>query len=813
MSKINELQKFGQSIWYDNVSRSMLISGEFTRLIDLGVTGVTSNPTIFEKAMAGSDDYDETMLVLIKQGYEPYQIYESMALDDIKTAADELLCVYEQTDGKDGFVSLEVMPSLAKDTSGTILEAERLFRVLDRPNVMIKVPATPDGTAAIEVLISKGININATLIFSIDQYREVAHAYISGLKKRIYIGKDISKVVSVASFFISRIDSLADSLLENAGNSTLQGKIAIANAKLAYECFQECFQGKDWEKLVRLGAQIQRPLWASTGTKNTAYKDTLYVDSLIGMHTVNTVPPATLEAFLDHGKVDSTLTLAVDEAKNNLNSLNAAGIELDSITDKLLEDGLQSFERSFDNLIKGIADKKENLSTNHPSIRIRLGKYQDSIANSLKVVVEKQIIQRIWDHDFTVWKPEPSEIINRLGWLDIADRMREKLPELIKMAEGVRFQGFKKAILLGMGGSSLAPEVLRKTFGVREGYLDLIILDSTDPGTILSLEKEININDTLFIVSTKSGTTPETLSFFKYFYNLAVTEVGQDKAGKHFIAITDPGSKLVEIAKDLGFREIYENDPNIGGRYSALSYFGLVPASLLGIDLDKLLKSAIGASERSKSGLLNDALLLGVIFGELEKSGKDKLTFFLSHEIESFGDWVEQLIAESTGKEGSGILPVVGETIGTLDEYGNDRLFVHLHVGAYTKENDVLNALVEAGHPVITIHLNDLYDLGEQFFLWEMATAIAGYCLKINPFDQPNVESSKILTRRMLKEYQENGRLFYPEPLIVEDGMTVYGDGSGESIENILQDFFDRTKLGSYISIQAYLKSSVETYN
>ena len=447
------------------------------------------------------------------------------------------------------------------------------------------------------------------------------------------------------------------------------------------------------------------------------------------------------------------------------------------------------------------------------NISFNLGFYNKVIEQSLKIALSDRIVQRLWDHDFTIWKKNPSELINRLGWLDIANRMLDKLPELEKMADSVRQQGFKKVILLGMGGSSLAPEVLRKTFGFRKGYLDLKISDSTDPGVILSLEREIDINETLFIVSTKSGTTPETLSFFKYFYNLTVRKVGATCAGEHFIAITDPGSKLVEIGRKFNFREIYENDPNIGGRYSALSYFGLVPAALLGIDLDKLIKRAVELEGKSKTGKNVDGLLLGIILGELAKIGKDKLTFLFPEEISCFGDWLEQLIAESTGKEGKGILPIVGETIGKEDEYGDDRVFVHFQLGPSEADKETLRSIIGFGHPVIKLHLDDIYDMGKLMFLSELATAVAGHCLGINPFDQPNVESSKVLTRRLLKDYQEFGRLSQPEPDFINEGITIFGDIKGDSLEEVLYSTFDKVNQGSYVAIQAYLKSSIETEN
>ncbi len=816
MSKINDLQKSGQSIWYDNIRRAMLSSGELQRLIDLGVTGVTSNPSIFEKAITGSSDYDASVKELTTLGYDPNAIYEALVLEDIRAASDILRPTYNHTHGKDGYISLEVSPTLAEDTKGTIEEARRLFAALGRPNVMIKVPATPQGVAAIETLIFEGINVNITLIFSLQQYEAVAQAYLSGLEKRAAAGKALSKVASVASFFISRVDGLADAALVKAGLPELQGKTAIANAKIAYLRFEEIFRGERWNKLAASGAQRQRPLWASTGTKNPAYPDTLYIDALIGQDTVNTVPPATLDAYLSHGNSETSLLSDLDAARQHLSALNKAGVDLNGITAKLLEDGLAAFVKSFETLLAGIAAKQAELKSGWSAVSMHLGSYQQMITNSLQELKRDRIVERIWARDHTVWKPEPTEIANRLGWLDIANRMQDVLPRLSALADDLRSAGYRQAVLLGMGGSSLAPEVFRKTFGVRDGYLDLAILDSTDPAAILALESKLDLARTLFIVSTKSGNTPETLSFFKYFYNAVISSLGKEKAGEHFVAITDPGSKLVEIASRYSFRDIYLNDPNIGGRYSALSYFGLVPAALVGVDLAKLIDRAVTAAcncETCNCAVDGDHLggLLGTILGELAKAGRDKLTFIVSPEIESFGDWVEQLIAESTGKEGKGILPVVGEPVGDPAVYGDDRLFVYLSLDGDASYDIATNALTAAGHPLVTLHLKDKYDLGQQIFLWEMATAIAGYSLGINPFDQPNVESAKILTRKMLVAYQSDGNLSEPVPCIQQNGISVYSDLSSATPESVLREFLKLAQPGVYVTIQAYVQPTPET--
>ncbi|HEB30718.1 MAG TPA: transaldolase [Spirochaetes bacterium] len=361
MKKMQKLSDLGQAVWFDNINRSFIANGELKSLIDEGLRGVTSNPTIFEKSITGSTDYDRDLIKLVREGKSAVEIYETLVLEDISSAADILLPVYEETGGLDGYVSVEVNPELAGDTEGTIAEADRLFKKLGRPNVMIKVPATEAGIPAIRTLVGRGININVTLIFSLGHYNAVAEAYISGLDDLESSGGNVSKTASVASFFISRVDTAVDRALEGLGEESLMGKIAIANAKAAYARFKDIFSGERWQHLVASGARVQRALWASTGTKNPNYSDTLYVDNLIGADTVNTVPPATLDAFLDHGTVEQTIDKGAEEARKQLGTLSDLGINLGEVARKLQDDGVDSFAKSFEALMESIHEKRERL--------------------------------------------------------------------------------------------------------------------------------------------------------------------------------------------------------------------------------------------------------------------------------------------------------------------------------------------------------------------------------------------------------------------------------------------------------------------
>ncbi len=816
MTRLHELAGLGQAVWVDYIRRAFLESGELRDLVAQGVRGVTSNPAIFEKAIAGSADYDAPLERLVRRGLHVEEIYEDLALEDIRRAAHDLRRVHDETGGTDGYVSIEVSPSLAHDTSGTVAEARRLFGTLAQPNVMIKVPATAAGIPAIETLIAEGINVNVTLIFSVACYEAVADAYLRGLERRIRSGGRAANVASVASFFVSRLDTAADPELQRRGRPDLCGYLANDNAKVAYARFREIFHGPRWERLAEAGARVQRLLWASTGTKNPAFSDTLYVDNLIGPDTVNTLPPATLQAFLDHGRVSRTIDEEVEASRARLAAARALGLDLDALTRRLQDEGLASFAKAFETLLASIREKRERLAAHRSPAVLRLGSERASVDRALRDLKADRVLARIWGKDHTVWRSDPREISNRLGWLSVVPEMKALLPEFRGFAESLAGEGFTHALLLGMGGSSLAPEVFRKTFGVAPGGLDLGVLDSTDPSAVLAWADGLDLRRTLFIVSTKSGGTVETNSFLNFFYGRAVEALGRDEAGRRFAAITDPGSGLAATARQLGFRRTFLNNPDIGGRYSALSCFGLVPAALVGVDLDLLLGRALEAVENAEACNCvvdgdNHAARVGAALGELARRGRDKATFVLSDALTSFGDWVEQLIAESTGKDGTGILPVVGEPLGPPEAYGDDRVFVQVALAGDGSRDEALRALERAGHPALRIELRDPADLGGQFFLWEMATAVAGWRMGVHPFDQPDVEAAKVAARESLASYRAQGRLPEEAPAMASEGVKLYGDVAGHDPSEALAAFLGRAGAGGYLATQAYLPPSPET--
>lgn len=430
------------------------------------------------------------------------------------------------------------------------------------------------------------------------------------------------------------------------------------------------------------------------------------------------------------------------------------------------------------------------------NVSLHIGAFQSQVNAALQNMGRHRLLDRIWKRDHRVWKPKPTEIENRLGWLTVAEQMQQRAGALKHFADSIRAAGFRSVVLLGMGGSSLGPEVLRQTFGSSSGFPKVFVLDSTVPGAVRAVQDAIEPARTLFIVSSKSGGTIEVMSLFAYFKGLVGRTRG-NTGGQQFVAITDPDTSLGALAHEHGFRTTFINPSDIGGRYSVLSYFGLVPAALLGVDLDILLERAILMARRcgpAVSPEQNPASLLGAVMGILSEAGRDKITLITSPKIASFGLWAEQLLAESTGKEGKGLVPVAQEPPAVPSQYGHDRLFVCLRLDG--DANDTIDRhvalLKQAGHPLVQLRLRDRYDLGAEFFRWELATAIAGHCLEIHPFDQPNVQESKDNTKRILGQVEREGHL--PR---LDNSLT-------------LDELCSRIKPGFYVAILAYLRPSAK---
>jgi transaldolase / glucose-6-phosphate isomerase len=831
---LRTLNEYGQSVWLDFVSRDLLKSGGLSKLIrEDGLRGVTSNPSIFEKAIGHGDDYDALIAQAEASGdLDPGALFEDLAVRDIQEGADTLNSVYEQTQRRDGFISLEVSPYLAMNTHETIEEARRLWREVNRRNLMVKVPGTKPGLTAIRTLIGEGININVTLLFSQQVYADVAEAYIAGLEAFAKKGGDPHKVSSVASFFVSRIDTLVDDELdkkiaaandpaEKARLQGLKGKVAIANAKLAYQLYNQIYSDERWQRLAQQGAQTQRLLWASTGTKNKAYSDVLYVDELIGPDTVNTMPPATMDAYRDHGKPRPSLEEDTAAARAVMDALPGVGISIDAVTAKLVEDGVRLFADAADQLYAAVQKKR----------RAVLGSKLNEMSCKLPEEIEKDVkaaledwrkegkVRRLWAADASLWTEEDEA--KWLGWLGIVDQQLKGVAQLQSFADDVKRAEFKDVLLLGMGGSSLGPEVFGETFGSKPGFPKLHVLDSTDPAQIRHFEARIDLARTLFLVSSKSGSTLEPNIFKQYFFERAKQAVGAEEAPRRFVAITDPGSSLEKIAVTEGFRAVFHGLPSIGGRYSVLSNFGMVPAAAIGVDPRAFLESTaemVRSCAASAPPVENPGVILGAMLGTCQRRGRDKVTIIASQGIADFGAWLEQLLAESTGKLGKGIVPFDAEPLGPPAVYGADRVFAYLRLASDqdSEQERTIAALEAAGQPVVRITVSDVMQLGQEFFRWEMATAVAGSIIGINPFDQPDVEAAKVKTRDLTEAYEKSRSLPEIRAFFEGDGIKLFADPRNEAalkpqattLTAALKAHFGRIGAGDYAALLAYIERS-----
>jgi transaldolase/glucose-6-phosphate isomerase len=816
MNTSKQLRKTGQAIWFDNIQRAILKDGSLAGMIARGeIYGVTSNPSIFNQAITRSNDYDNALQAMAISGSSAEMIYSQLVMEDIQAAADAFAGLYRESHGNDGYVSIEVNPLHAADTAKMLDEARQIWKDYARPNLMIKVPATRAGIEVVRVLIREGINVNVTLIFTLSQYSQVLKAYQQGLEERIQAGGDIRQVASVASFFVSRVDTRVDKLLQEIAArggtlaeqaASLAGKAAVANTRLAYELFQQWVNSPAVQNLVKQGARIQRPLWASTGTKNPAYSDVLYVNELVAADTVNTVPPATLKALLDHGSAEPGVMKNLQAAHAVTAELEALGISLEQVGADLEQEGVAIFAEAYQSLLAAIDQKREM----HVK---RLGRLAAGTASMISRLEKK--VEQIWQKDPAAWDQPvgTADISNRLGWLDLPERMGPTLSEIHAFSEEMVREGITDFFVLGMGGSSLAPEVFKLVFPSKLG-MRCQIVDSTDPGQIQHLVEGLDPRKSLVIVSSKSGGTSEVKAFFEYFW-LRFKEILGEETGKHFIAITDPGTGLFDQANQYGFRRVFLSDPNVGGRFSALTPFGLVPAGLLGVPLEDLIERS-AAMERecriTRPAGRNTGYVLGCALAEASLSGRDKLSLLLDEEIRPFGAWLEQLIAESSGKNGKGILPVVEEFILPVQTYGQDRIFVYIRLTGQFDEH--LQGLQAAGHPVIVIDLKAKEDLFDEFYRWEFATVVACAALGENAFHQPDVQDNKIRTISKIAYFNEHGRFHEPDLIMEDDRARVFAPArlnlpADISLESILRFMIAQSKPGDYFALNAYLPYTV----
>ncbi len=798
MLSLQTLNTYGQSAWLNYLRRAFLESGELGNLLEEGLGGITSTQALFAKAISHSSDYDDVLLDLLAKGKPIEVIHEMLVIDDMQRAADGLHPVHEATEGLDGYVSVELDPAVIDDAVQTAAAARHLLRAVDRGNAMIEIPATPAGIEAIRELTSDGVCINVTHVFSLSVYEEVAAAYLAGLEQ-FFETHTVWRIApsSVVSFSLNRIDRAVDEELARLKQEQLQGRAAISLAKMAYGRYQHIFSGPRWETLARRGGRPLRLKWTRTTPRNFAYPDLHYVEALIGPDTVMTFSPVTLNAFRQRGVAAPTLVEHHDQAQKLLVSLAALGIDLEAIATRLQQESLAEFRQQYQDLLRSVRQKQVQLQSGWQRMEMELGGVETAVADHITTLCRQRTPCRLWSHDHELWQPALAG--DQLGWLHIVEAMRENLSQLQDLVQDVHKLGFTHVVLLGMGGATLPGHVLAQLLQQSKG-LTLHVLDSINPHFIRHLSRQIMPDKSLFIVADKKGETFETLALFRHFYNLVTDAVGPGTVRMHFAAITDNGSPLHTLAGEHRFRHVFLNDPYVPEAFGALSYFGLVPAVLAGVDVTAVLDNALAMAGNASScncPIAGDNLggQLGAVLAALVETGRDKLTFITPPELMPFTRWVEYLLAAALGKEQKGLVPVVGEPLLKLDEYGSDRAFVYLQM-ADEKPPAILTKLKAAGYPVITLRWQTKTDAGGQFFLWQIATVIAAHLLNVNPFYQPNTDLVRQRTQELLDIYQQQGRL--------PPGKAAPINGRSLDI------FLAQVRPGDYITIQAYVPPTAE---
>ncbi len=804
--KVNPLKKSRkkwQSLWLNYLRRSLFEGGRLRDLIEEGVSGIMGNFSLMRRVIAQSYDYEEDLKHFLS--FEPRSssqaLYEKLSLEDVRLAADFFFRIYEESEGEDGFVGVDLDPHVYQEEGRGIEEARRILREINRPNVMIKIPATREGLSLFESLISEGISVNVTHIFSLAHYEEVAKAYLRGIEKC----QRAERVISLASFSLISLESRVDEelkIIKKEEALALRGKVAFALAKLILKKEKEIVEGGEWRKARERGARALRIMWVEAMRKDASYPELYYFERLIDRETGFILSPSALEAFRKVGKRKVSLEKEMGGEEALIEKLGSLGINLQQIGEELQKKELESLRHSFDLLLIALEEKMHS-GDRLKRLEFALSNYQLKTEERVSEWKMKGISPRLWRKDLTLWvRKRVSEAEGRLGWLGLPQEMEGKLERLEEFSSRVRERGIKGVIVLGMGGASLAPEVFSKVFGKAEGYPELLIFDSTHPQAVLSLEKNLDLSQTLFIISSKSGTTLETLSLFRYFWEKARLKIPEP--GRNFVAITDKGTPLHKLAEERKFWEVFNPRKDVGGRYSAFSEFGLLPAACSGVEVRKLVENGLIAAESSAFCVPEDkstAFFLAASLAEIA-SERDKLTFLASSSLRSFPNWLEQLIAESTGKEGKGIIPVVDEPEVSCAEYGKDRFFVFFVLEEEGKEETVkkLREMESLHHPWILLKLKNKYELGGEIFSWEIAVALACSALGVNPFDQPDVELTKEYTQRMMDWEKREGK--------GEERILEFSIDEPEKLSQALRRWLGEIEEGDYLSLHAYLPPS-----
>ncbi len=821
-------------LWLHDLSRALLSAQPLERL---PTSSLTTQLSRLERAIGEGDAYDAALER--SSAGDPHSCLETLLVEDAQRAADALRPHFVP-EWASGVVSIDLSPLRAETPAERLAAARQLFQAINRPNVLIKVPAQLDLLTILEQLLYEGINIHFTHVYSTAGYEAVAECYLRALERRALEHLPLGGLISVVGFHVSSLDAVVDRQLQNniraaqarselarvSANAELLGKISVANANSAYRRSRDIFNSERFSRLRAAGALPQRLLWTEIGPISPLQAPMHYLNCLNHSEALLLIEPSMLDNLAEYEQDAMPRTAALREAPDVLARLTAVGIDLDLVTRQLAGDADEMYSEAFAKLIARVDGKRKLLSSGFMRRQtLVLGQYQKPVEAELQRLRSQKSITRTWACDASLWTDSPDvamQIESRLGWLRLpTDRRIDREVLHAARAEAQR-EGWQHLVMLGMGGANITAETLYAIFGQQAGFPALLTLDSTDPTAIRDVEAQIDLARTCFIAASKSGSTLETLAMLYYFYQRCAEHT--PKPGDQFIAITDPETRLAEEAQRLGFRAIYYNPTDMAGRYAALSYFGMLPAAMLGIDFEKILDRATEMALACGANVMGNnhpGLWLGTIMGVLSRRGLDKLTLLSSREIAAFGAWAEQLIAESCGKEDKGIIPISGGTIGLPHDYDDDRLFIYLRLDESTHNPDqAVQMLQEAGHPLVTLNLRDVYDIGAEFFRWQFAAATVGMVLGINPFDEPAVEESKQNTQRLLDAYAEQGALPRSAPAYTEDGVSLYADEvtatllhqlreqqafEASPLSGLLAAFLRLARSGDYIGLLAYL--------
>ncbi|MBE0480045.1 MAG: bifunctional transaldolase/phosoglucose isomerase [Dehalococcoidia bacterium] len=820
------IRSLGQSIWLDSLRRRLLTPGELDRSIrEDGLRGVFLDISWLEKALTGTHEYN-AVLNRMSRGQSQAGLYRSLIVEDARLAADLLRPVHDRTLGRDGFVTVPLKVNTEADLKTWVEDAADLWQAIERSNVLLGIPGTEDARLLLRQLIAEGMNAGVILIFSLDHYREVAEAYIDGMEDRESQGKPLDRIASIAAFSISPIDMLVDFSLEGMMNQAedavseaaraMRGLTGISVAHAAYRIYRDVFRGERFRRLANKGARSQRLVWTDIAAGRPGYPDLFYMEELVAPETVSALNLELLNAYRERGSPEPRLEAFGDDARLVLDRLPLTGNELGEVTARLEEEGLRRLAVNQERLHASLKSATEGRT--RPFVdrqSFMLGDYEGAVGRRAEKMERADFSERFWRKDSTLWRNGGfrAAIRNGMGWLHVPEKTAGYTDRLFDFLDEMHHEGYDQLIHMGIGGSSLAPLVFQRVFPAAAKALEPNILDTNDPAAILETERNVRVNKALFILASKSGHTAEPLALDAYFFG-RMHSVKGEAAADHFAVITDPDGPLEQVARERSYRRVFYGFPDVGGRYSVFSNFGLVPAALMGLNISGLIDRALAMMYACSPGTPlheNPGLLLGTALGELALAGRDKVTLVMPRSIAAFGLWLEQLLAESSGKDGVGLLPVAGESLGDPSVYGNDRVFVHFRDGKDTAAESSVEALRRVGHPVISLEIEGPIDLGHEFYRWELATAVACSILDVNPFDQPDVQLSKEYTNRLLADLRRGIQIFQENPSNVEAPLRFYGDVPALGSRSLLRDFFGKSRKGDYIAIQAFVTETAGT--